>query len=503
MVVLALMAVHAAVALAFPISGDEAYYWDCARHLDWSTFDQPPLAIWTIAAARWVLGDSQLAVRAPALLAGLIIAVTLLPLVRRLGGSVRDTTRVWLWLHVLPLFALGLSYASTDVAMAAAYVVAILAIVAIVQGRRAAWWGLGIALGLGFLAKYPIITALLPASVALLSPRVRADLRTPVPWLAALLSFLLTLPVWIWGARNQWDNLAFQLSWRHSPRGLTSKYLLEFIGANIGLASPVLAVLLIGGLWRALGHREVEWRVLVAAALAPFLFFGFVALRTRVGAHWGAPGLVILVVLFVLTGFGGPRVRRIAAAVGVVLSASVLTLLAAPGLAAGFDWAYEERSDKIRTSKLVRIVGNEAIAAAVEARRDAWAEELGVPNREIYIGSESYSAVHLLAFYSGGRLDTRLVRLTAGQHGLASLYWYEEDEFRERRFLMVSEKSDWRLPLLVDEIHEHFGQVEEAPPIVVDTGKLGSRTLRVWHCSEPLDPALMFTREAVRAEQAF
>ena len=36
----------------FPLSGDEAYYWDCSRHLDWTYFDQPPLVIWAMRWAR-------------------------------------------------------------------------------------------------------------------------------------------------------------------------------------------------------------------------------------------------------------------------------------------------------------------------------------------------------------------------------------------------------------------------------------------------------------------
>jgi hypothetical protein len=205
----------------------------------------------------------------------------------------------------------------------------------------------------------------------------------------------------------------------------------------------------------------------------------------------------------VLVGVGGRRLRIVAAAVGIALSASLIAILAMPGALAGFDWAYEERPNKIRTSKLVRIVGTEELAQALEQRRAEWAEELGVPVDSVLVASESYSLVHLMAFYSGGDLPTRLLRLTAGQHGLASLYWYEPEEFVDRHFLVVSQKDDWRLPLLEEEITSHFGRVEEQPPIVVDVGELGERTLRVWRCEQPLEPAIMFTRAAVRAEQAF
>jgi len=106
-------------------------------------------------------------VRAPAIVASLLIGLMLLPLVRRLGGTGRHAALAYLALHLAPLMFLGSFYASTDIAMAAAFVGATWAAVALAQGERRAWWGFGIATGLGFLAKFPIVTvlpALLPRS---------------------------------------------------------------------------------------------------------------------------------------------------------------------------------------------------------------------------------------------------------------------------------------------------------------------------------------------------
>ena len=101
----------------FPLSGDEAYYWDCSRHLDWSYFDQPPLVIWAMIPFRALLGETALAVRAPAILASLLLALFLIPLVRRLGGTYRETLWAYLLLQIMPVYFLASSYASTDVAM--------------------------------------------------------------------------------------------------------------------------------------------------------------------------------------------------------------------------------------------------------------------------------------------------------------------------------------------------------------------------------------------------
>ena len=113
-----------------PISGDEAYYWDCSRHLDWSYFDQPPLVIWAMVPFRALLGETALAIRAPAILSSVLLALLLIPLVRRLGGGWRETTFAYLLLQIMPIYFLASSYASTDVAMVTAYVGATLAAIA-------------------------------------------------------------------------------------------------------------------------------------------------------------------------------------------------------------------------------------------------------------------------------------------------------------------------------------------------------------------------------------
>ena len=58
---------------------------------------------------------------------------------RRLGGGPRQAARAYLLLHAMPMFLLGSFYASTDVAMTAAFLGATWAAVALAQGERRAW----------------------------------------------------------------------------------------------------------------------------------------------------------------------------------------------------------------------------------------------------------------------------------------------------------------------------------------------------------------------------
>ena len=54
--------------LNLPLSYDEAYYWDWSRALDWGYYNKPPMIAWIIRISTEILGNSELAVRLPALI---------------------------------------------------------------------------------------------------------------------------------------------------------------------------------------------------------------------------------------------------------------------------------------------------------------------------------------------------------------------------------------------------------------------------------------------------
>src|SRR5881394_3639801 len=54
------------------LAGDEAYYWEQARHLDWCYSEKGPALAWLIAACCRAFGDTEWAVRLPVAVASLI-----------------------------------------------------------------------------------------------------------------------------------------------------------------------------------------------------------------------------------------------------------------------------------------------------------------------------------------------------------------------------------------------------------------------------------------------
>lgn len=442
--------VHATLAVSTPISGDEAYYWDLSRRPDWATFDQPSLVLWLMIPFRTLFGETALAVRSPAILASLAIGLMFLPLARRLGGDVREAATAYLLLHATPLLLLGSSYVSTDVLMSAWFVGAAWALVAIAQGERRAWWGFGLCAGLGFMSKFPMVAVLIGLLPLLWIPQARAQLATPTPWLAGVLALALTAPVWIWGAQHDWDNIRFQFA-RVPEAGLTLKYVLEFLGANLGLSSLVGVAFAVAW-WKSRHRTEPGWVAFRWVAAAPLLLFSLFALRGRVAAHWGAPTLVLSGLLLAFHAFRGWKVWTIA---GGIITASLLTLVLvaandpAPLIARAAKnpeglWA------KARADRLSAALGYSETVAAL--RRELRPGEL--------VASESYSMVHTLAFVSGGSLPIHLALLNRGTHGLSALYWHPPEYFEGRDLIWVTGRARTLGPLQV-----MCAEVQALPPV--------------------------------------
>jgi 4-amino-4-deoxy-L-arabinose transferase-like glycosyltransferase len=479
LLLLAFVALHALLAAALPVSGDEAYYWDCSRHPDWATYDQPPLMMLAPAPFRAVLGETRLAVRGPAILASFLIGIFLLPLVRRLGGGPREAAWAYLVLHGTPLFFLGSFYASTDIGMMVGYIGATWAAVAIAQGEKRAWWGFGVAVAIGFLAKFPAVLVLPALAPALMRSEVRAHLRTPVPYLAAALSAALTLPVWIWGSRHDWVNLTFQLQQRHNPGPLTLLHVGEFLALTALLASPPLSVAMAMAWWRGWRRRDQAWATVLVAAAVPLVFFSYVALREETAPHWSGPATVLATVVLACT---APRLRwlvRSGVAFGLALSlVAVAAVLFLPRMLE-VRWPFVGRLQGRLAATVAAAVANQEITAEVGRRLR--------PGE--MIASESYTNVHLLAFLSGGTLPTRLAHVRGGVHGLASLYWYRPEELQGRDYLFVTEREGLAGPL-----SEIFSSVVEEPSFLVERDGRVVRRVIFMRCRDLRRPDDTFTR---------
>src|SRR5262245_57133802 len=142
---------------------DEAQYWVWSQHLALGYYSKPPLVAWLIALTTGLFGDSEFGVRlsAPLLQAGAAVFVY------GIGARLYDRrTGCWSALSYasLPGVSVSAFIISTDAALLLFWAAALYAFVRARDQRGWGWWlAVGLAAGLGLLAKYAMAYWILSA----------------------------------------------------------------------------------------------------------------------------------------------------------------------------------------------------------------------------------------------------------------------------------------------------------------------------------------------------
>jgi 4-amino-4-deoxy-L-arabinose transferase-like glycosyltransferase len=374
--------IRAALALAVPLLGDEAYYWEWSRRLAPGYFDHPPGIAWLIAAGTAVFGTSPAGIRLGPAVAGLITAAGIVALARRIaspGDADESAVRAAVLALVLPIATLGLVLATPDAPLLACVVVALIAVDRAIEAEQGVastvWWiACGVALGGAFVAKYmAVLVGGAIAAAVVTHPRLRSQLKRPGPYLAAIASIAVFSPVVLWNAIEDWVSFRFQLGhgFGGGGRGSVLTRELELVGGQLGIATPVLAVLLAAAswsVWRRVREAtastpllDTRRYLLATTTLLPALFFAASALRKPVEANWLALCYVPAIALLATSTAPWARARAWRVGVGlagVVLGIAIIALLV-PG------------SPAYRNAQLAEMRGwSSAVDATTRALRD-------------------------------------------------------------------------------------------------------------------------------------
>jgi hypothetical protein len=205
------IAVHLTAWNGYGYFRDELYFIVCGRHPDWGYVDQPPV-IPLIAATMYHLfpGSAAMLRLLPALTHAATIVLTAAT-ARQLGGGGWAQGLAALCGLVAGVYLAFGTLLATDTLQPLTWLFCSYALIRVVRGNDWRWWiALGIAAGLGFLAKYTIVFWLVAIGIGILATQARRLLASPWPYVAAALAALIVAPNLLWQAAHEWP--FFQLA---------------------------------------------------------------------------------------------------------------------------------------------------------------------------------------------------------------------------------------------------------------------------------------------------
>jgi hypothetical protein len=269
---------------------DELYFLDCARHLDLGFVDHPPLLEALLSATRWLLGDSLIAIRIPAVLASTAVVVLAALMARQFGGGRFAQLLAGLSAVLAPVYLITSMMISVEGLNTLMWTLCLYLVLLIsVDPTPKRWLLLGIAFGTGLLAKYAIVFLGVGLAAGVVFTPAMKLLRSKWPWIAAGLAFLIFLPNLIWQWAHGWPFIEY-------ARGIHSS-MMEWIPLGLYLVSQVLFLnpaslpIWFGGLLYLLAGRDMKPFRLFGVAFVTILIV-LIAVKSK--TYYPAPAYTIL-----------------------------------------------------------------------------------------------------------------------------------------------------------------------------------------------------------------
>ena len=376
------LALKLLLAAVFPITGDEAFFYQWGVFPAWGYSDHPPMVGWLLAGLRAV-SEHPLVLRSVTVLVTPVIALGIVDLLRRhlpeereasawLAGAVY-LVMPWSWMFVL---------VTTDTPLVLFMALSAWAWLRADASERPLGWYLlcGALLGLAFLSKY--FAALLGfAYAAHTFGWRRARWWAPfVVFVAALPAIALNLGFNAW---HGWSNVMFNVFNRNEGGAWSWRTLAVYLGMTAYLLTPWL--LWQGALARPVAAVSPRVRTALAVLwLFPLVLFLVVSLRRTVGLHW-VLGFVPLFVAWAGLRLDVHSLRR-SWRFTLALSAPHLVAVLAVALAPLAWWSHTRLHDRA-----VFLRETPAVVAALRADLPAGATLM----------ARTYNPAAMLAFHHG------------------------------------------------------------------------------------------------------
>jgi 4-amino-4-deoxy-L-arabinose transferase-like glycosyltransferase len=440
---------------------DEAQYWFWAQHPAFGYYSKPPLVAWLIALTTGVFGDSEFAIRlsAPLLHAGVA------GFVYGVGSRLYDS-RIGLWSAIayasLPGASVSAFIISTDAPLLLCWAAALYAFIRARNEVGWRWWiAVGVACGLGLLAKYAMAYWMLSALGYVLA--LRNERRHLCPLLAAFgIGLVIYFPNFWWN----WSNGFVSYIHVKDNAGLDEPLIhpdafLEFFGSQFAVFGPLFFATLLIIVASPGALAEPRARLLATFALPTLAMMLAVSLLSRANANWAAPAFVSAAVLVVAWALRRGRIGLVVLSIGLNLTATALLFTGHDVLAA----AGVELPAKY--DPLARLRGWRALGATVGA---ALADHPGFT----LFADDRETLAALIYYVHPHPFEAVKWKL---KNGLPKDQWELTNGLSQRRggnFLLVSEHD------LIPEMSPSFAAMDRLQPIAIAVGPGTVRTYTLY-----------------------
>jgi len=328
--IVALVTLLRAIAAAkVPLTGDEAYYWEWAKHLALGYADHPPMVAYLIRPFDWGTAN-PIWIRLPFLICGVVGTLAAAATAKRIAGDERAGMITALAMMLTPMLSVGFVIATPDAPLMAGWACSLYMAIRVAQLRlRRDFVLLGIALAFALLAKMFAFALVAGIAAWSLAPSRRGLWRDGL-WLTGIVVAVLYAPFIWWNAHNGWITFTFAFEQRHVAQPMLLRPLIYLAGSagpySPGLWIAALLILarprnaLIG--WTAVPlsvllillnlHERIEFHWIFGPYISLCVGMGiaFTTLSHRARVLWATaaavPAAVLIPFLFLAAAFPGP-----------------------------------------------------------------------------------------------------------------------------------------------------------------------------------------------------
>jgi len=271
------------LAIALPMTGDEAYFIYWGVYPDYGFYDHPPMVGWILALllqlsrAEWVL-------RLPVIVLPALVALAMLQYLRPVDENKAHAAALAFLL--LPVNVWNVLITTDTPLVLFSFLSALCFAAALRRESQLLFAASGAFLGLAFLSKYfAVLLGLAYLGFVLSQPAGRRNWRGLAIAFAGVLPFV-ALNAW-WNYNNCWANLMFNVYNRHDDAGWSLRNPLLYGLSVLYMLSPVALYQFWCG--RAALRQtlaEPRARFFMFAWVVPLAVFALLALAKQIGLHW-------------------------------------------------------------------------------------------------------------------------------------------------------------------------------------------------------------------------